>query len=232
MDHQRNISSTAITCLQSNSQGVEVDVSSRWEVVGDGGPNNGPVAQGERHGAGELAKRDLDEVGGLPAASRAEGLGASADCDLDVLLVDGDGQDVDGVGGAEAGGLGAALTPDGAAVAPEGRPGRAVPRDGLVAVAGGDGAVAGLVGGGEVGEDGAEGRVVVALDVGVGAGDDLFTDDVADVAGLAEVVPGDDLDHVGEEVDGLLPAVVPEGVAGGEPVFAVLGEIYGGMACQ
>ena len=85
---------------------------------------------------------------------------------------------------------------------------------------------AGLVGVDEVGEDGAPGGVVVAVDVRLGALDNLAVDNVADVAGLAKVVPGDDLDVRGEQVDGLLPAGVPELVAGEEPVLVVLWEFF------
>lgn len=200
-------------------------MAGRGQGVGDGRAGDHTAVHVQRNVAQLAVERHLEVAGWVVAAAGAEGLVVSADGNDELSLVHGDGDDVDGVDGAVRGVQAARLTPDGAAVG-SGAGGRgAVPSHGLVGRGLGEGAGALLVSLDEVGQDGAEGGVVEALDVATGTGDDLLGGEVADVARLAEVVPGDDLDEVGEEVDGLLPAVVPQGVAAEEPVLVVLGEV-------
>lgn len=75
----------------------------------------------------------------------------------------------------------------------------------------------------------AESAVVMTRDVFLRARDDLRGVGVVDVAGFAVVVPGYDLHVVGEELQRGFPAIVPEGGAGGIPVFGVLGEVWDGL---
>lgn len=51
------------------------------------------------------------------------------------------------------------------------------------------------------------------IDVNLCTRNNLLGNNVSNVAGLAEIVPSDDLDGVGEDVEDLQPAVVPEGFA-------------------
>lgn len=205
---------------------VEVDVSSGRHVVGDGRSVGRLAVHADGHGSGTTAEGHLkvvDPVGGrgVEVAARA------GDADLDIRLAHGERHDGDDILGAVGRGLAAALSPDGAAVPAQAGGGGAVPGNGPGVERQGDVLLAGFVGLDEVGQDGAEGGVVVAVDVLVGALDDLLADNVGDVARLAKVVPGDDLDGAGEHVEDLLPSVVPEGLAGGVPVLAPLGEVWG-----
>jgi hypothetical protein len=63
-----------------------------------------------------------------------------------------------------------------------------------------------------------------AVDEGLRGREDLVVDRVADVVRLAKVVPADDLDQVGLLVDYLVPAVVPQAIAGRVPVLVEVRE--------
>jgi len=66
----------------------------------------------------------------------------------------------------------------------------------------------------------------VPVDVGLGVGEDLFWNGVGDVVRLAVVVPGYDLYQGWLDLEDLGPAVVPQAVGGGVPVFGIFFEAW------
>lgn len=56
--------------------------------------------------------------------------------------------------------------------------------------------------------------MLVSININFCTGNNLRRNNVSNVARLAEIVPGNDLDGIGEDIEDLEPAVVPEGFTG------------------
>ena len=67
--------------------------------------------------------------------------------------------------------------------------------------------------------------MLIPIDINLCTANNLRRNNVPNVARLAEIVPSNDLDGIGENVEDLEPAVIPEGFAGRVPVLAPFREV-------